>query len=64
MWMGDSETADSIAMTTLATPTLVVLDAETQFYFLPNFTSEEISAENVLGFLQDIQAGKAQVFQV
>ena len=61
LWMAESETADSITMTTLVLPTLVVLDPETQFYFLPNFTSAEFTQDNVLTFLDDIKTEKSQV---
>lgn len=36
-WMDDPETMNTITMTTLKLPALVVFDTETQNYYLPEF---------------------------
>ena len=59
--MGDLETVNSIAMATLPVPSVMVLDPQTQYHFLLNVPSGEITQKVFMQFLYDVADGKSPV---
>ena len=60
-WMGEKETAETIVMSTLDTPSLVVLDPTTQYYYLPPAPPTDMTTQHLGAFLDDILQDKVQV---
>ncbi|KAK3085762.1 hypothetical protein FSP39_008311 [Pinctada imbricata] len=58
--MDDPETVNSITMSFLATPVVVVLDVQTHFYYFPNFDLKDVTIETMSSFLLDVKSGKLQ----
>ncbi|CAD5117893.1 DgyrCDS6637 [Dimorphilus gyrociliatus] len=61
-WMDDPETMNTITMTTLKLPALIVFDTETQYYYLPEFNLVDITYNSFSKFLNEIRDGSAPSF--
>ena len=61
VWMEKSDTVNHIAMTTFSLPTILVLDLQTQFHFLPDFKVADITTDLFSSFLDSITGDRAPV---
>ena len=59
--MGDTESANSITMSEMTTPSLLVLNPETQFYYLPEQPVEEMTLDILEKFILDVKDEKIEV---
>ena len=62
--MGEKDTVDSITMMDVTAPFVVVLDPQTQHYFLPEFKMADMTLDLLKGFLDDVKSGKSAVSYV
>ena len=61
MWMGDSESANSITMSEVEIPSVLVLDPQTQFYYLPTFNLADMTQDEFIKYLHEVIDGKSEV---
>ncbi len=61
MWMGDSESADSITMSQVELPSVLILDPQTQFYYLATFKMADMTQDDLINYLHEVIEGKSQV---
>ena len=59
--MGETETANSITMSFLTPPALIVLEVSTQHYFLPPFPPNNVSLQAFINFLDGVRDGTVPV---
>jgi hypothetical protein len=59
--MGDTETGNSITMSELSTPSLIILNPETQFYYLPSQPVEDMTLDVLEKFLLDVKEENIEV---
>nr|KAG5703447.1 hypothetical protein BaRGS_022496 [Batillaria attramentaria] len=62
LWMSDPETVNSITMSFRGPPLLVVLQSETQQYYLPLVDPVNITTDTFTAFLDDVRDGKVEAF--
>ncbi|XP_064640613.1 protein disulfide-isomerase TMX3-like isoform X2 [Lineus longissimus] len=60
IWMGDTESGNSITMSELTTPNLLVLNPETQLYYLPREPVEDMPLDVLEKFLVDVKEEKIE----
>ena len=61
LWMDDPETVNSITMSFLTTPIVLVLNTQTHYYYFPTFDLKDITIETMSNFLKSVRDGKIQV---
>lgn len=61
LWMGETETANSITMSFLSPPALLVLEVDTQHYYLPPFHPQNVSLQAFTDFLDGVRDGTIPV---
>ena len=60
--MSDPSVMKHVTMRGLSVPSLLVLDTSThEYYFPPFMSSDDISANQIAAFLDDITTGKIEV---
>ncbi|KAL5021822.1 hypothetical protein ScPMuIL_000977 [Solemya velum] len=59
LWMTDAETINSITMSFLEAPNILVLDPETHMYYQPDWHMKDISVQILIDFLETVAEGRA-----
>lgn len=59
--MTDAETINSITMSFLEAPNILVLDPETHMYYQPDWHMKDISVQILIDFLETVAEGRAVV---
>ncbi|XP_071091730.1 protein disulfide-isomerase TMX3-like [Haliotis cracherodii] len=60
LWMNDVDTANSITMSFLSTPSVFVLDPEKHMHYFPESTVTDFTVASFKQFLQDVEDGNIQ----
>ncbi|CAH1784709.1 unnamed protein product, partial [Owenia fusiformis] len=62
VWMSDNEAVNSITMTTIPMPGMLVYDTETMYYYTPEGRVDKMCIEDMKTFIEGCRDGKIQAF--